>query len=117
MSLGSKTTIWSLSPATRYSPENRNHVVRRNRHSSPTRNARPKEVAKSLLETGIELVDWKPEGHDECWDITQALYYKDGSKHVEQLIADGGEESKNVKYRTVEEIWDVCLIFLSPFLV
>jgi hypothetical protein len=108
--------------------ENRNHVVRRNRHSSPVRNACPKEVAKSLLEAGIELVDWKPEGHDECWGITQALYYEDGSKHVEQLIADGGEEllfltkwlikdNKNVKYRTVEEIWDVCLTFLLPFLV
>jgi len=90
--------------------------------------ATPKEVAKSLLEAGIELADWKPEGHDECWDITQALYYEDGSKHVEKLIADGGEEmlsltkwlikdNKNVKYRTMEEIWDVCLIFLSPFLV
>jgi len=34
----------------------------------------------------------KPEGHDDCWDITQALYYEDGGKHVEKLIAEGGEE-------------------------
>lgn len=78
-----------------------------------------KEVAKSLSEAGIELEDWKPEGHDDCWDITQALYYEDGGKQVEKLIADGGEEmlpltkwlikdNENVKYRTVEEIWDVC---------
>jgi amidase len=94
-------------------------------HPSVTRAL--KKVAKSLLEAGIELVDWKPEGHDECWEITQALYYDDGGKHVEKLIAYGGDEmlsltkwlikdNKNVKYRTVEEIWDVCLIFLPPFL-
>jgi amidase len=88
--------------------ENRNHVVRRHRHSSPVTRAL-KEVAKSLLEAGIELVDWKTEGHDECWDITQALYSEDGGKHVEKLIAYGGEEmlsltkwlikdNKNVKY-------------------
>ena len=46
-----------------------------------------KKVAKPLLEAGIELVDWKPEGHDECWEITQALHYDDGGKHVEKLIA------------------------------
>ena len=77
-----------------------------------------KEVAKSLSEAGIELVEWKPEGHDDCWDITQALYYEDDGKHVEKLIAEGGEEmllltkwlikdNENVKYRTVEGVWEV----------
>ncbi|KAE8440968.1 hypothetical protein EG329_006157 [Mollisiaceae sp. DMI_Dod_QoI] len=77
-----------------------------------------KSVAKTLSEAGIEVVDWKPEGHDECWDITQALYYEDGGKAVEKLIRDGGETvmpltewlihgSENVKYRTVEDIWDL----------
>jgi amidase len=56
------------------------------------------------------------------------VYFEDGGKHVEKLIADGrGEmfsltkwlikDNKNVKYRTVEEIWDACLIFLPLFLV
>jgi len=63
-------------------------------------------------------VDWKPEGHDECWDITQALYYEDGGRKVEELIKEGGETlmpltewlihgSGNVKYRTVEDVWDL----------
>lgn len=66
----------------------------------------------------FELVDWKPTGHDTCWDITQALYYEDGGRSVLKEILDAGEtvlpltewlltDGGNVKYRTVEEIWDV----------
>ncbi|TVY81376.1 putative amidase, partial [Lachnellula suecica] len=74
-----------------------------------------KEIANILNQAGHEIVDWKPEGHDECWDITQALYWEDGGKNVEELILKGGEEllhltkwlikdSKNVKFRTAEEV-------------
>lgn len=84
-----------------------------------------KQVAESLgkanaagVKPGFEIVDWKPEGHDECWNLTQALYYEDGGRRTEGLIKEGGEEvlpltewlihgSANVKYRTVEEVWDV----------
>jgi amidase len=85
-----------------------------------------KEVAKYLSEVGIELVDWKPEGHDECWEIASGLYYEDGGKYIENLILSGGEEllpltkwilkeNKYVKYKTVEEVWDASLTFLQYF--
>jgi len=74
-----------------------------------------KEVAKVLTAAGHEVVDWKPEGHDECWNITQALYFEDGGKNIEELILKGGEEllpltkwvikdNDNVKFRTAEEV-------------
>lgn len=77
-----------------------------------------KEVAKSLADAGVELVDWIPEGHDECWDITQALYFEDAGRTLEKVVIEGGEDllpltkwlikdNKNVKYRTVEEVCDV----------
>ncbi|CZR69026.1 related to general amidase [Phialocephala subalpina] len=84
-----------------------------------------KQVVEGLEKanaTGVkpefEIVDWKPEGHDECWDLAQALYYEDGGRRVEGIIKEGGEEvlpltewlihgSDNVKYRTVEEVWDL----------
>ena len=87
-----------------------------------------KEVAKCLSEAGIELVDWKPEGHEAAWDLTHAMYYEDGGQTVENLIASGDEEmlpltkwlikdNKNVRRRTVEEVWDVShLISLSHIL-
>lgn len=77
-----------------------------------------KSVVASLEAAGHEVVEWKAEGHDECWNITQALYYEDGGRTVENLIASGGEEmlpltkwlikdNENVKYRTVEDVWDL----------
>ncbi len=71
-------------------------------------------------------MEWKAEGHDECWDITQALYYEDGGRAVEKLIEEGGETmlplttwlikgNDNVKYRTVEDIWEVSLELGLPF--
>lgn len=74
-----------------------------------------KEVAAALDKAGIELVDWVPEGHDECWNICHALYFEDGGKKYKEVIKEGGEEmlpltkwlleeSGNVKYQTVEEI-------------
>lgn len=73
----------------------------------------------------MELVEWRPEGHDEAWNITQALYYEDGGRRVEGLIKEGGEEmlpltkwlikdNENVRYRTVEEIWDVSFPYSVP---
>ncbi|KAI9740774.1 MAG: hypothetical protein M1818_004739 [Claussenomyces sp. TS43310] len=85
-----------------------------------------KEVARSLADAGIELVDWVPEGHDECWDITQALYFEDGGQTMEQTVLDGGEvllpltkwlvkDNENVRYRTVEEVCAVSLLlYFSP---
>ncbi|KAI9047341.1 hypothetical protein LZ554_008788 [Drepanopeziza brunnea f. sp. 'monogermtubi'] len=77
-----------------------------------------KEVKQKLEAAGMDVVDWKPEGHDECWNLTQALYYEDGGKAVKDLIARGGEpllpltdwlinNNDNVKYRSVEEVWDL----------
>ncbi|RDW76104.1 hypothetical protein BP5796_06925 [Coleophoma crateriformis] len=74
-----------------------------------------KSVVKSLTDAGIEVVDWKPVGHDECWDITQALYYEDGGKNMEEIVLAGGEEllpltkwlvkdNKNVSFKTAEEV-------------
>lgn len=79
-------------------------------------------VTKALTAAGtqFELVDWQPDGHDECWKLTHALYYEDGGKTVENLIKGGGEmllpltewliHGENVKYRTVEEVWDVSIL-------
>lgn len=85
-----------------------------------------KEVAKYLTDAGIEVVDWKPEGHDECWDIAQALYFEDGGKNMENLILRGGEkllplttwlvkDNKNVKYRTAEDVCGVSWPVFSHF--
>jgi Asp-tRNA(Asn)/Glu-tRNA(Gln) amidotransferase A subunit family amidase len=84
------------------------------------------EVRAALEKAGHEVVEWKAEGHDECWDITQALYYEDGGRAVEKLIEEGGETmlplttwlikgNDNVKYRTVEDIWEVSLELGLPF--
>ncbi|PBP23166.1 acetamidase [Diplocarpon rosae] len=77
-----------------------------------------KETKEKLEAAGMEVVEWKPEGHDECWNLTQALYYEDGGRTVENLITSGGETllpltewlikgNDNVKYRTVEDVWDL----------
>lgn len=75
------------------------------------------EVLKSQPDR-FELVEWKAWEHDTCWDITQALYFEDGGRAIRKEITDAGEtmlpltewllkDGDNVKYRTVEEIWDV----------
>lgn len=81
-----------------------------------------KTVVKALSAQGtaFEIVDWRPDGHDECWKLTSALYYEDGGKTVEKLIKSGGEtvlpltewliHGENSKYRTVEEVWDVSVL-------
>lgn len=85
------------------------------------------EVAKSLADAGIELVNWVPEGHDECWDITQALYWEDGGRKMEETVVEGGEEllpltkwlvkdNDNVKYRTVEDVWNVSHLSTGSFI-
>lgn len=77
-----------------------------------------KEVSETLKNSNIEIVDWKPEGHDECWEITSALYWEDGGKAMTDLVHSGGEEllpltnwlvkdNKHVAYRTVEEVCKV----------
>ncbi|KAH8595639.1 acetamidase [Bisporella sp. PMI_857] len=79
-----------------------------------------KEVYTALQQypDRFELVDWKPSGHDTCWDITQALYYEDGGRAVRKEITEAGEtvmpltewlltDGGNIKYRTVEEVWDL----------
>ena len=80
-----------------------------------------KEVKAKLEAAGMEIVNWVPEGHDECWNLTQALYYEDGGKALENLITKGGEKmlpltewlvkgNDNVKYRTVEDVMAVSLL-------
>ena len=79
-----------------------------------------KEISETLKRypDRFELVDWKPFGHDTCWDITQALYFEDGGRATKKEILDAGEavlpltewiltEGGNVRYRTVEEVWEV----------
>lgn len=77
-----------------------------------------REMKDKLEKAGMEVVEWKADGHEECWDLTQALYYEDGGKTMENLVHSGGEEllpltkwlikdNDNVKYRTVEDVWDV----------
>lgn len=77
-----------------------------------------KEVSESLKDANVEIVDWVPEGHDECWAITSALYWEDGGKTMQDTVISGGEallpltnwlvrDNKHVAYRTVEEVWDV----------
>ncbi|KAH7388881.1 acetamidase [Cadophora sp. MPI-SDFR-AT-0126] len=74
-----------------------------------------REVKAKLEAAGTEIVNWVPEGHDECWNLTQALYYEDGGKALKNLIERGGEKmlpltewlvkgNENVKYRTVEDV-------------
>lgn len=49
------------------------------------------EVRAKLEAAGHEVIEWKGEGkgHDECWNLTQALYYEDGGKAVKDLVARG----------------------------
>ena len=72
----------------------------------------------SLHPDQFELVEWKPVGHDICWNTTQALYFEDGGRGLVKEIEDAGEtvlpltrwlleDGGNVKYRTVE---DVCAV-------
>lgn len=79
-----------------------------------------REVAKAIVDAGHEVVDWTPEGHDECWDITQALYFQDGGRTEDRVNAQGGEDmlpltkwlvkdSPNVKYQSIESLCAVRL--------
>lgn len=74
-----------------------------------------KVVVEKLKTAGHEVVDWIPEGHDECWNITSALYWEDGGKTMEEIVKSGGEdllplttwlikEQPAVGYKTVEEV-------------
>lgn len=82
-----------------------------------------KEVSEILKRypDRFELVEWKAWEHDTCWDITHALYFEDGGRAIRKEIEDAGEtllpltewllkDGDNIKYRTVEEIWDVSAI-------
>lgn len=90
-----------------------------NPHPPVIRALRSVAEVLSAARTDFEVVDWKPDGHDECWKLTSALYYEDGGKLVEELIKKGGEtvlpltewliHGENSRYRTVEEVWDVSL--------
>ncbi|OBU00176.1 hypothetical protein VE01_01749 [Pseudogymnoascus verrucosus] len=74
-----------------------------------------REVAKSIRDAGHEVVDWVPEEHDECWNITQALYFEDGGRAEDRVNAEGGEDmlpltewlvkdNPNVKYQSIESL-------------
>ncbi|KAF2102446.1 putative glutamyl-tRNA amidotransferase subunit A [Rhizodiscina lignyota] len=78
-----------------------------------------KEVTERLRHVdGVELVDWKPYKHDVAWDIISALYYCDGGKEDEEVLAESGEpwrplstwvikDNPNVKERHIRETWDL----------
>ncbi|KAF5517585.1 putative amidase [Colletotrichum aenigma] len=65
----------------------------------------------------FEIMSWQPYGHDECWQLTSALYYEDGGYRIGELIQAGGKEplplttwlleETHIKQRTVEEVWDL----------
>jgi hypothetical protein len=74
-----------------------------------------KHVVEVISGLGIEIVDWIPENHDECWNITHSLYFEDGRRTIEKVLKEGKEDmlpltkwllqnNGNVKYQTVEEI-------------
>jgi amidase len=74
-----------------------------------------KHVAQTISHSGLDVVEWMPEGHDTCWDITQSLYFEDGGRAVEKILNDGEDkmlpltrwllkDNTNVKHQTVEEI-------------
>lgn len=85
-----------------------------------------REVAKSIRDAGHEVVDWVPEEHDECWNITQALYFEDGGRAEDRVNAEGGEDmlpltewlvkdNPNVKYQSIESLCAVCLLLPLSF--
>lgn len=74
-------------------------------------------VVDALTTAGVMIVDWKPEKHEECWEITNALYFEDGGNRARNLLEQGDEpalpltrwllEENNIKRRDVESVWEV----------
>ena len=74
-------------------------------------------VVDSLRKADITVVDWHAEKHDECWSITNALYFEDGGKRLRDRLVEGNElelplttwllEENDIHPRTVEEVWEV----------
>ncbi|KAM0418824.1 hypothetical protein ACHAPT_012265 [Fusarium lateritium] len=72
-------------------------------------------VVEALKVNGIQIVDWQPKQHDECWRLVSALYYEDGGKRLREVLKEGDEEElplttwlldqEDMKPRTVEEVW------------
>jgi len=51
-----------------------------------------REVRAKLLEIdNVECVDWKPYQHARAWTIVSRLYYPDGGKGEEGVLAESGE--------------------------
>lgn len=85
-----------------------------------------REVTKYIKDAGHEIVDWVPEGHDECWNIAQALFFEDGGRTEDRVNAEGGEDmlpltewlvkdNPNVKYQSIESLCAVCFPLLLAF--
>lgn len=79
------------------------------------------KVVEALRSAQVDVVDWQPKGHDECWKVTSALYYEDGGRRLREMLKAGDEEAlpltqwlldqEEVKPRTLEEVWDVSTAF------
>jgi hypothetical protein len=78
-----------------------------------------RQVCAALMECSgrFQAVDWAPVDHDRCGRISMSLYFEDGCRAIKQVLEEGGEsprpltswifQSEDVKYRTIEEVWDV----------
>ncbi|KAI0396049.1 amidase signature domain-containing protein [Xylariaceae sp. FL0594] len=76
---------------------------------------------KSVIETlarsdRVELVEWKPEGHDRAWKFISSLYFCDGGAEEAAAINSSGEpwmemskwiikENPNVREHTIPTLW------------
>lgn len=78
------------------------------------------EVADACTAAGITVVDWRPKGHDQAWDIYVSCLYPDGGAAARKPIDDSGEpmlplikwmtmEQKAAKERSIHEYWDCIL--------
>ncbi|KAJ4317282.1 hypothetical protein N0V84_007418 [Fusarium piperis] len=75
------------------------------------------KVVEALKSAEVDVVDWQPKEHDECWKLTSALYYEDGGRRLREMPSAGDEEAlpltqwlleqEEEKARTVEEVWDL----------
>ena len=76
----------------------------------------------------MQVVEWDPKRHDECWRITNSLYFEDGGQRIRQILEEGGEhmlpltkwllEENDMRQLSVQEVWEVrCLPFCAKCLL
>ena len=78
------------------------------------------EVADACKAAGMNLVDWRPKGHDQAWDVYVSCLYPDGGAAARKPIDESGEpmlplikwrtmEQKAAKERSIQEYWECIL--------